>query len=274
MNVNQPLTSNEYIVRDGALIVSVTDVNGKIVEVSPEFIQVSGFSAEELIGKDHGALRHPDVPEAVYADLWSSLHSGRPWSGLMKNRRKNGDYFWDIANATPLREGGAISGYMTMRTKPTAQQIREAEELYRKLREGSEKGLSIADGRAVRTNWRHSLNPLSKVSDQGRRWLDTAAGVAVLLFAALLLLAPQLPGGVPLRAAVAALLGLRCVLWVSRVLLAARRRDAASHDTISFIQDLADGRFTSSFKAISAHKTGEIQRALLTLRVKMGYQIA
>jgi aerotaxis receptor len=187
MNVNQALTQNEYIVRDGALIVSVTDINGKIVEVSPEFIQVSGFSAEELIGKDHGSMRHPDVPDAVYADLWNSLHSGRPWSGLMKNRRKNGDYFWDIANATPLREGGAISGYMTMRTKPTAQQIREADELYQKLRDGSEKGLSIVDGRAVRTNWRHSLNPLSRFSEQGRRWLDTAAGVTVLLFAAALL---------------------------------------------------------------------------------------
>jgi len=274
MNVNQALTQNEYIVRDGALIVSVTDGNGKIVEVSPEFIQVSGFSAEELIGKDHGSMRHPDVPEAVYADLWNSLHSGRPWSGLMKNRRKNGDYFWDIANATPLREGGAVSGYMTMRTKPTAQQIREAEELYQKLREGSEKGLSIVDGRAVRTNWRQSLNPLSKFSAQGRRWLDTAAGVAVLLVAAVLLLVPQLPGGVPLRTAVAMLLGLRCVLWVARVLLAARRREAANKDTVSFIHDLADGRFTTSFKAAGADRSGEIQRALLTLRVKMGYQIA
>ena len=106
------LTQNEYIVRDGALIVSVTDVNGKIVEVSPEFIQVSGFSAEELIGKDHSGIRHPDVPEAVYADLWKSLHSGRPWCGLMKNRRKNGDYYWDIANVTPLpRRRGISSGF-------------------------------------------------------------------------------------------------------------------------------------------------------------------
>jgi methyl-accepting chemotaxis protein len=271
MNVNPALTQNEYIVRDGALIVSVTDVNGKIVEVSPEFIQVSGFSAEELIGKDHSGIRHPDVPDAVYADLWQSLHSGRPWSGVMKNRRKNGDYYWDIANATPLREGGTLSGYMTMRTKPTAQQIREAEELYRRLREGSEQGLSIVDGRAVRTNWRQSLNPLSRFSDQGRRWLDTVAGVVVLLVAAALLLAPQLPGGVPLRAVIAMLLGLRCLLWVTRVLLAGRRREAASQDTVSFIQDLADGRFTTSFKAV---KTGDIQRALLTLRIKMGYQIA
>src|SRR5580692_7503839 len=181
MNVNQPLTSNEYIVRDGALIVSVTDVNGKIVEVSPEFIQVSGFSAEELIGKDHGALRHPDVPEAVYADLWRSLHSGRPWSGLMKNRRKNGDYYWDIANATPLREGGAISGYMTVRTKPSAHQIREAEQLYRKLADRSDKSLTYSEGLVFRRHWSDSINPLRGLSEQGKRLLDTAAGVSVLM---------------------------------------------------------------------------------------------
>ncbi|HEX3835509.1 MAG TPA: methyl-accepting chemotaxis protein [Steroidobacteraceae bacterium] len=274
MQSNQAVTQSEYVVREGALIVSVTDLNGKIVEVSPEFIQTTGFSAEELIGKDHGSMRHPDTPDAVYTDLWRNLHAGRPWSGVMKNRRKNGDYYWDIANATPLHEGGVLSGYMTMRTKPSAQQIREAHELYQKLRDGSEKGLSIRDGRAVRTDWRHSLNPLRKFSAQGRRWLDTGAGVAVLLAAALLLLVPQLPGGVPLRVAIAALLGLRCVLWVTRVLLAARRREAASHDTVAFIRDLADGRFTSSFKTATAHSTGDIQRALLTLRVKMGYQIA
>ncbi len=156
MQINQAVTPNEYVVREGALIVSVTDVNGKIVAVSPEFIQVSGFSTEELIGKDHGSLRHPDMPDAVYTDLWDTLRSGRPWSGLVKNRRKNGDYYWDIASATPLREGGALSGYMTVRTKPSAQQIREAEQLYQKLRDGTDKRLSLSEGRAVRTSWRRS----------------------------------------------------------------------------------------------------------------------
>ncbi len=273
MRVTQPVTHNEYVVRDGALIVSATDADGKIVLVSPEFIQVSGFSAEELIGKDHGAMRHPDMPAVVYEDLWKTLRSGRPWSGLIKNRRKNGDYYWDIANATPLREGGAISGYMTVRTKPSAHQIREAEQLYRKLADGTDRSLKFSEGLVIRRHWSDTLNPLGRLSDQGRRWLDTTAGVAVLMAGAVLLLLPDF-GGPTLRMLVAALLGLRCVLWVSRVLLAARRREALSQQTISFIQDLSEGRFATTFRSISTHKAGEIQRALLTLRIKMGYKIA
>jgi methyl-accepting chemotaxis protein len=272
MQVNQTVTQNEYIVREGALIVSITDLNGRMVTVSPEFIQVSGYTSEELLGQTHGGIRHPDMPAAVYEDLWQTLHAGRPWTGLMKNRRKNGDYYWDIASATPLREGGAISGYMTIRTKPSAAQIREAAELYAKLRDGSDKTLKLIEGRAVRMTWRRRLNPLTKVTDKGRRLLDTAAGVAVLLAAAALLLIPELPGGPPLRITVAALLGLRCLLWVSRVLRAAR--EELTQDTVSFIQDLAEGRFATTFKSISAHQAGDIQRALMTLRIKMGYQIA
>jgi methyl-accepting chemotaxis protein len=272
MQVNQTVTQNEYIVREGALIVSITDLNGRMVTVSPEFIQVSGYTSEELLGQTHGGIRHPDMPAAVYEDLWQTLHAGRPWTGLMKNRRKNGDYYWDIASATPLREGGAISGYMTIRTKPSAAQIREAAALYAKLRDGSDKTLKLVEGRAVRMTWRKRLNPLDKVTDKGRRLFDTAAGVAVLLSAAALLLMPELPGGPPLRITVAALLGMRCLLWVSRVLRAAR--EELTQDTVSFIQDLAEGRFATTFKSISAHQAGDIQRALMTLRIKMGYQIA
>ena len=274
MQVNQSVTQNEYIVREGALIVSITDLQGRIVTVSPEFIQVSGYSSEELLGANHGSIRHPDMPTAVYEDLWKTLHSGRPWTGLMKNRRKNGDYYWDIASATPIREGGAISGYMTIRTKPSAQQVREAEELYAKLRDGSEKNLRLVEGRPVRTGWRQALNPLHNLSDQGRRWVDTGLGIAVLLVAAGLLLDPDLFSGTPLRTVVAVLLALRCVLWVVRVVLAAQHREALNQDTVSFIQDLAEGRFATTFKSISAYQAGDIQRALLTLRIKMGYQIA
>jgi methyl-accepting chemotaxis protein len=269
MGPNQTVTQNEYSVREGALIVSITDTSGKIHTISPEFIQVSGYSSDELIGKDHGILRHPDTPQVIYDDLWKTLRAGRPWSGVMKNRRKNGDYYWDISSVTPLREGGTLS----IRTKPSPQQIREAEALFQKLREG-DKNLRLQEGRAYQVTWRHGLNPLREWSDHARRWLDTGLGVLVLLAAAALLVAPELPGGPQLRMAVALLLVLRSGLWISRVLLAAGRRQELVQDTVSFIEDLADGRFHTIFKSISRHKAGEIQRALLTLRIKMGYQIA
>ena len=274
MRDNQQVTQNEYVVRDGALIVSATDLEGRIVLVSPEFIQVSGFSEEELMGRNHGLLRHPDIPAAVYEDLWKTLRSGRPWTGVLKNRRKDGDYYWDIASATPLREGGAVSGYMTVRTKPSATQIREVEHLYRKMRDGTDKSLHMSEGQFVRTSWWQSLSPLRGISDQGKRWLDTAIGVAVLLAAAAVLLVPSLPGGPSLRMLIAVLLGVRCVLWITRVFLAANRREALSEDTISFIQDLAEGRFTTTFNSVSNQKAGDVQRALLTLRIKLGFQVA
>jgi methyl-accepting chemotaxis protein len=274
MPLNQTFTSNEYIIRDGALLVSVTDINGKIITVSPEFVQVTGYSNDEFIGKDHGVLRHPDTPEAVYEDLWKTLRTGRPWTGLMKNRRKNGDYYWDIASVTPLMEGGRHIGFMTIRTKPSAQQIREAAELFQKLRDGSDKTLRLSEGRPIRSNWRQSLNPLGDLSDQARRWLDTAFGVVVLTVAAALLMYPQLAGDSQVRMAVAVLLLLRCGLWVTRVVLSARRRKELTEDTVSFIQDLAAGHFHTTFKSTAHHKAGDIQCALLTLRIKMGYQIA
>jgi methyl-accepting chemotaxis protein len=270
MGPNPTVTQNEYSVREGALIVSITDTNGKIHTVSPEFIQVSGYSSDELIGKDHGILRHPDMPQAVYDDLWKTLKAGRPWSGMMKNRRKNGDYYWDIASVTPLSEGGTLS----IRTKPSAAQIREAESLYQKLRDGSDTTLRLSEGRSYRIDWRHTMNPLRNWSDQSKRWLDTCLGISVLMVAAAMLVAPDLPGVALLRVPVALLLLLRCGLWISRVLTAARRRQELNEDTVAFIQDLAAGRFHSTFKSTSKHKMGEIQRALLTLRIKMGYQIA
>ncbi len=274
MRDNQPVTQNEYVVRDGAFIVSATDLEGRIVLVSPEFIQVSGFSEEELMGNNHTLLRHPDIPAAVYEDLWTTLRSGRPWTGVLKNRRKDGDYYWDIASATPLRQGGAISGYMTVRTRPSAQQIREAEQLYREMRDGTDKGLKISQGQFVRTSWLDAVNPLRNVSDQGKRWLDRGVGVAVLLAAAALLLLPSLYASPALRMWVAMLLGVRSVLWVTRAVLAARRREALSEDIIAFIHDLADGRFTTTFKSVSKQRAGDVQRALLTLRIRLSFQLA
>jgi methyl-accepting chemotaxis protein len=270
MGPNQTLTQNEYVVREGALIVSITGADGKIVAVSPEFIQVTGYSNEELIGKDHGLLRHPDTPQAVYDDLWKTLKSGRPWSGLIKNRRKNGDYYWDISSVTPLREGGTLS----IRTRPSAQQVRDSEALFHKLREGTDKTLQLSEGRPYRASRWNSVNPLRNLSEQAQRWLDTGFGVAVLMLATALLLYPQLPGGAQLRSVTAVLLLLRCLTWVSRVMHAAGRRAELTRDTVSFIEDLADGRYHTLFKADARHRSGEIQRALLTLRIKMGYQIA
>ena len=128
MRVNLPITQQEYELRDGAMLVSTTDTKGRITFANEDFITASGFSETELIGKAHNIVRHPDMPEEAFADLWKTLTAGKPWTALVKNRRKNGDCYWVVANVTPIRTGTEVTGYMSVRSKATRAQITAAEE--------------------------------------------------------------------------------------------------------------------------------------------------
>ena len=143
MRTNLPITNQEFVLRDGMTIVSRTDLKGRITFVNDDFIEASGFAESELIGEPHNILRHPDMPEAAFADMWTTLKAGRPWTGMVKNRCKNGDYYWVIANATPIREGNSVVGYMSVRTRASREQVQAAEHLYQLFRDGKAKGWAI-----------------------------------------------------------------------------------------------------------------------------------
>ncbi|HEY0844153.1 MAG TPA: methyl-accepting chemotaxis protein [Noviherbaspirillum sp.] len=151
MRKNMPVTSVEYFLRDGLAIVSKTDLKGKITYVNPYFIEVSGFAEDELLGAPHNLVRHPDMPPEAFADLWNTLKAGLPWTGLVKNRRKNGDCYWVQANVTPIREGERIVGYMSVRTRPSREELTAAEHLYGRMRAGQAKEIAIRHGTVVRT---------------------------------------------------------------------------------------------------------------------------
>ena len=116
MRNNQPVTGIEYLLKEGQSIVSKTDTKGRITYVNPSFIEVSGFDEPELLGKAHNVVRHPDMPPEAFADLWRTLQAGEPWTGMVKNRRKNGDFYWVVANVVPVKEAGRVTGYMSART--------------------------------------------------------------------------------------------------------------------------------------------------------------
>jgi methyl-accepting chemotaxis protein len=139
MKSNLPVTNNEVPYPDGEILVSKTDLKGVITYANPAFIEISGFSERELMGKSHNVVRHPDMPPAAFEDLWDTLKDGRPWTNLVKNRAKSGDYYWVVANVTPIREGGHVVGYMSVRNKPTREQIENASSLYRRINEGKAK---------------------------------------------------------------------------------------------------------------------------------------
>ncbi|HWW70557.1 MAG TPA: PAS domain-containing protein, partial [Duganella sp.] len=151
MRTNTPITQNEYVMEDGKTIVSSTDLQGNINYANPYFIEVSGFTEEELMGAPQNIVRHPDMPVEAFADLWATIKDGMPWTGMVKNRCKNGDYYWVLANVTPVIEQGKPVGYLSVRTKPTREQVRAADELYRQFKAGNPRRLRIVNGHGVGT---------------------------------------------------------------------------------------------------------------------------
>jgi len=162
VRTNLPVTGIEYRMKEGQSIVSKTDTKGRITYINPSFIEVSGFSEEELLGKAHNIVRHPDMPPEAFADMWRTLQSGRPWTGMVKNRRKNGDFYWVVANVVPVKERGQVIGYMSVRTTPTREQVEAADALYRKFRAGQQGRLAIRGGLAVKTGFAGRLQDLRR----------------------------------------------------------------------------------------------------------------
>jgi aerotaxis receptor len=164
MRVNTPITQNEYVLNEGMTIVSTTDLQGNINYANQYFIEVSGFSEMELLGAPQNILRHPDMPAEAFADLWDTIKTGMPWTGMVKNRCKNGDFYWVFANITPVIENGRPIGYMSVRTKPTREQINEAAALYKSFKDGNSANLAIRNGRVVRQGWAAKLAEWRKLT--------------------------------------------------------------------------------------------------------------
>ena len=149
MRKNHPVTTTETILPENEFIYSRTDLKGVITEVNDAFCAVSGFSREEMLGQPHNMVRHPDMPEAAFKDMWEDLKTGRPWRGIVKNRRKDGGFYWVVASVSPVREAGQVVGYQSVRSRPSRDEIAEADAAYRRINAG-EIGLQVRHGRAVR----------------------------------------------------------------------------------------------------------------------------
>ncbi|GGX90598.1 methyl-accepting chemotaxis protein [Vogesella alkaliphila] len=135
MRNNQPVTDQEYPLPSRRPLVSMTDRKGVILHANQAFISASGFDREELIGQPHNIIRHPDMPSEAFEDMWRTLEADHPWHGVVKNRRKNGDYYWVDAYVTPVFERGQKTGYMSVRSQPEPQQVADAASLYLAVRQ-------------------------------------------------------------------------------------------------------------------------------------------
>ena len=136
MRDNGPVTGKEVEFRDVDELVSATDTKGRITYCNETFARIAGFEAEELLGKAHNIVRHPDMPPAAFQMLWDRLKQGEPWMGIVKNRCKNGDHYWVDAYVTPLKDGGVVTGYESVRVKANPECIARAEKAYKRINQG------------------------------------------------------------------------------------------------------------------------------------------
>lgn len=157
MRINKPIINNEVIIPSGQTLVTKTNKKGGITYINNAFIDVSGFSEEELKGSQHNIIRHPDVPSEAFRDLWETLKEGKTWSAPVKNRCKDGSYYWVMSNVSPIyNDRGEISEYVSVRRGLSDQEKKDALSLYKQIKDGE---VTLHNGRVVQ-------NVFSKISNK------------------------------------------------------------------------------------------------------------
>jgi aerotaxis receptor len=184
MRTNLPVSGNAYTLPSDQTLVSVTDLKGRITYCNPAFVEASGFSSAELLGQPHNLVRHPDMPAEAFRDLWDTIQNKLPWTGLVKNRRKNGDHYWVRANATPMLDGMQVTGYLSVRTAPSSTDVAAAEQLYAQMRSDAQAGrrvLSLKHGQVVRLDLLGRVQSLFRPGMTAKLGLTQLASMAVML---------------------------------------------------------------------------------------------
>jgi aerotaxis receptor len=265
MRLNTPVTNIEFEVSDTQTIISTTDLKGNITYANPYFVEASGYSEEELIGAPQNILRHPDMPASAFADMWATIKSGMPWSGMVKNRRKNGDYYWVLANVTPVVENGSPIGYMSVRTKPTRDQVRAAAELYRKAANGYP--LTLRQGRVIRPGLLGKIIETMRLSMSAKIGLILSFLLVSIGGYALVLWSPELraKAGFEYGLGTAVALNVIAIGWLwyfmSQMILAPLKQ------VIRISQRMSGGDMTAQIETTRTDEMGQMLRALRQMNI-------
>ncbi|ACD21234.1 methyl-accepting chemotaxis protein [Paraburkholderia phytofirmans] len=263
MRNNQPVTGHEYEFPSSHMLVSATDLTGRIQYCNPAFIAVSGFTRDELIGQPHNLIRHPDMPREAFADLWATIRDGRPWTALVKNRRKNGDHYWVHANVTPVVEKGAVVGYLSVRVKPERTAVRAAEALYARMRSGESRGVQLRRGVVVRTGVLGRLQALMRLPVATR----AALGYAITPLALLLTGLAAWQGAPPAPFWIG--FGVATAVSIASCLMLTRQLAAPVRDMSGFATRLAAGDLTADLQIARHDDLGDVLQALNQLKANL-----
>ncbi len=266
MKINMPVTDHEIVMQEGQTLVSKTDLKGTLTYVNQGFLDISGFTTEELIGKNHNIVRHPDMPPEAFADLWATLKKGRPWTALVKNRCKNGDYYWVVANATPVFQNGQVVEYMSVRSKPTPEQVRQAEALYMDLKDGK---VALNEGRVKETG-AAALTARYKNIPLATKFL----GIQAIMVAVVVLMAYSLFVGsgalnpVAMMAVVVVMLAALVVMRAASLEIVKGVKDVSVHTRL-----LASGDFSRQILVDRDNEIADLYLSLKSLQIKTGFDI-
>lgn len=186
MRENLPVFDREFDYPADELLMSTTDSRGHITHCNAAFERVSGYSMQELMGQPHNMVRHPDMPSEAFRDMWATIGHGRSWKGMVKNRRKDGSFYWVEAHVTPIVQNGKPVGYMSVRAKPTREQVQAAQTLYTKLhaqRGQSQPEISLHAGHVRRAGLRNHFGKLQRLSFTSRMaWMMLPIFAVALAF--------------------------------------------------------------------------------------------
>ena len=265
MRTNLPVSTQEYPFPRGQTLVSTTDLKGRILYCNPSFIEVSGYEREELLGQPHNVVRHPDMPEEAYRDMWQTIASGQPWSAPVKNRRKDGDFYWVMANVTPLMDGDRPSGYMSVRTEATRAQVQAAERLYQTLRAEKAAGRKVhmlRAGNLVRVDVWGRCCAVLLPGMLGRLVLTALAVLGVAFVAALV-------SGQRLHMGAAAAWGVALVLTCAIAGFAYRMAVVPLVQLVRQANRLAAGDLTQRVNVKHSGVVGDLEKALAQLGVNL-----
>lgn len=256
MKINLPVTHKEIELKDTCSIVSKTDLKGLITYVNRDFLEISGYSEQELIGKNHNIVRHPDMPPAAFEDLWNTVKAGKPWNGLVKNRCKNGDYYWVEANVAPVRENGQIVGYMSVRSKVTRNQIEGIEPVYRRMLAGEVTKVSVVTRFASAIG---NAPMFLKVLAAMALPISAITGFALLAMPAMV--NPFTIAGIGVVA------GLIASFLLSRTIVTPLQR------AIQYINAMASGELQLKIDTNSNNEAGKMIQALKSMQIKVGFDV-
>lgn len=274
MRKNLPVTNTEYPIGEGVLIVSKTDLKGRLTYFNDEFVRASGFEDAELIGQPHNMVRHPDMPAAAFEDLWRTLKNGKPWAGAVKNRRKNGDYYWVLASATPVWEAGAVTGYMSIRSRLPADQRAKAEQVYRLITDGDGARYRVEAGMIRRRGWADSLTPFTRsLRARLTTLLATMAGALLFNVATGLLALHQTGGASSPAGAGMVIMTLAALIGGAAIAAFTIRAIGRPIEQLNNVMDhIAQGNFNTLIAVNRDDELGLALRKLQALQSTLGFE--